>query len=185
MVLTPFSKLIWPYRQIFYFSVLCSIALYVYLHLDYYYTIFIILVILESRSLSSSVWFMFCFHFLAIVNRTAVNTAKQVSAEEDVEPFGHMPRGALAGHTVDLFLTLWESSTPISTVPVPICNTTAVNKSPFPASLRAFDVACLVYPCPFHWVQMKSQSLDFPNCYGWWDISHQSLRYFLEMFSFF
>jgi len=107
----------------YFISLFFVLLLYMFVHLDYYYPILIILVILESRSLSSSVWFMFCFHFLAIMNRTAVNTARQMSVEEDVESFGHMPRVAIAGHTVDLFLTLWQSSTPISTVPVPICNT--------------------------------------------------------------
>lgn len=38
-----------------------------------------------------------CFHFLAIVYRTAMNMSEQVSVEDDIESFGHMPTSITAG----------------------------------------------------------------------------------------
>lgn len=36
------------------------------------------------------------FHFL-FVNRMSMNTSKQVSVEQDMESFGHLPRSEVAG----------------------------------------------------------------------------------------
>lgn len=35
------------------------------------------------------------FHFLAIVNRTALNVAEQLSVEQKLKSFGHMPRNGM------------------------------------------------------------------------------------------
>ena len=36
-----------------------------------------------------------CLHFLAVMNRAAVNMAKQVSVEQDSKSFGHMPESSV------------------------------------------------------------------------------------------
>lgn len=47
-----------------------------------------------------------CFHFLAFVNRMAMNIPEQVSVEWDVRSFGYVPRSGIADHMVDLFFVL-------------------------------------------------------------------------------
>lgn len=51
------------------------------------------------------------FHFPDTMNRAAMNMAKQVPVEEDVDSFGHLPKGVELSHMVDLFL-LSENSPP-------------------------------------------------------------------------
>lgn len=72
-----------------------------YMYTYVYVYVYVVTLIVHS----SVVGLVGCFHFLAIVNKVAVNTEQQGPVEDNVEPFGqwrmtsfgHMPRSDRAG----------------------------------------------------------------------------------------
>ena len=67
----------------------------------YTYHIFIIYLFVER--------YLGCFHFLTLVNREAVDTAKQAYVEKSVESLGHIQGVTWLNRIVDLIL-LFENS---------------------------------------------------------------------------
>lgn len=85
-------------------------------------------------SISSADRHLGCFRLMDIVNDASVNVGVQLSSRGgDFISFGCMPRRAIAGHTVALFLICLGTFTPFSTVAESIC--VPINCSIFCASL--------------------------------------------------
>lgn len=133
-----------------------------------------------------------CFHFLAIVNKGAINTEEQISLFETHWPLSTCMSLVELGHVVDLFLAFWGNSTLNSIMAIPVCTLAVVNKIfPFSLSLSAFSVFFFNHGYS-DWSKTKSQSsfnLHFPDGKRCWTLKNKTVSpfrrnlYFISMFS--
>lgn len=122
-----------------------------------------------------------CFHFLTILNWTAMSMTEQVSEEQDIKFSGICQGLVWSGHMVELYLAFENSSHLFPEWLYQFATPTVNEGSLFSTTLPAFGANRF---CDLHhseWVRMKSQSNLVLMSLMCKDVEHFS-RYLLSIF---